>query len=138
MTDDPTPWLTGVLDRIEQRAHAAANHGANWTYSPGGGVYPADASRHPGSIVTGLYGDLEEEHGEHIAGNDPEQVLALVAAHRAIIARYKTAADHAAHAKARGWPNDISQAAAVAYLDDVKSIASAYATWPGYREAWRP
>jgi hypothetical protein len=73
-----------AIDEDERIAQAAAGHCAQWTASDSG-IYPSDGSRHPGPIVTGVYGDLDENYGAHIARHDPARVLRQVAAHRKIL-----------------------------------------------------
>ena len=159
---DMIEWLNGVLDQREKIANDAG--GLPWAtgrrqdldYGPfrrleDGEIGFAEGQQWPqpytredshvyevgGGIVA--LGDITPPaQYRHIALNDPKQILDDVAADRAILAMYETAASQVAHARAKGWQHDITQAAAVAYLDVVKLIATKYATWPGYQQSWAP
>ncbi|MEV1013759.1 DUF6221 family protein [Micromonospora sp. NPDC049801] len=77
-------FLRARYDEREQKAEAAAAEGPMWRSSDSG-IYPSDDRRHPGAIVSGPYGYLFEEHGEHIADNDPQYVLDDLASKRVIL-----------------------------------------------------
>ncbi|MFI2663256.1 DUF6221 family protein [Micromonospora carbonacea] len=133
-TDDLTVWLGGVLDRIEQRAQAAANHGPTWRYSDGN-IYPSDTSRHPGPIATGTYGGgLEDAHGEHIAGNDPAHVLHRIAIDRRIIAAHPIGEHgYCTNCWADGGVRSVD-----APCPTLRLLAAAHDAEPGYRPEWKP
>ncbi len=132
--NDMIEWLNRVLDQRDAVANAAADYGPEWRYS-GSAIYPSDESRHPGAIVTGSYGDLEDQYGEHIALNDPQQILDDVAADRAILGLHQESmlggtgigAGDCASCMNEAWP-----------CPTLRHLAAKYATWPGYQEAWRP
>jgi hypothetical protein len=138
VSDDPVTWLRAQLDDDERVARAAADYGAEWTYSSGS-IFPGDDSRHPGAIATGTYGELEEQYGEHIARHDPARVLRQVERDRRIlddivdrIDGLEDAADH----EYRVQPRTESEV----YVSDalVRLLALPYADRPGYRDEWRP
>lgn len=52
--------------------------------------------------------------------------------------KFEAALSHVLRAKEMGWPYDISQAAAVAYMDIIKLHGLEYATHPDYKDSWRP
>lgn len=139
MTDNLTAWLGGVLDRIEQRAQAAANHGPTWRYSDGN-IYPSDTSSHPGPIATGAYGDLDDAHGEHIAGNDPRQALAWVAGMRGILNLHTGEHECSVYTWSQGAP-DVDRFHYVVegeWCSTIRLLAASHAHKPGYRPEWGP
>ena len=73
-----------AIDEDERVALAAADYGQSWRAADSG-IYPSDGSRHPGPIIAGVYGDLEEQYAVHIARHDPVRVQRQVAAHRKIL-----------------------------------------------------
>ncbi|WBB94213.1 DUF6221 family protein [Verrucosispora sp. WMMC514] len=141
MTDMIT-WLNGVLDKREATARACVT-GGRWHYSAGDTVgawtlydehwsiasmtvYDTEAYnyrermpavRHPGYIDP-------DAIGRHAALNDPAQILADVAADRALLDladQLDQSADcEAGPAAAQLW----------------QTLAAKYATWPGYRPEW--
>jgi hypothetical protein len=100
-------------------ALSASAYGGTWSASDPG-IYPSDQSRHPGPIVGGVWGDLEDEYAEHIARWDPARVLAEVNAKRRIL-------DEAVRL--------MSYDGEFQFLE---LLALPYADRPGYREEWRP
>lgn len=83
---DLIAFLRRCLDDDERVARAAADYGDTWR--PGSGktaIYPSDERTHPGPIIIGPYGDLEEQHTDHIVRHDPARVLAEVDAKRRIL-----------------------------------------------------
>lgn len=56
----------------------------------------------------------------------------------ATLDKFDAALSHVLRAKEMGWSYDISQAAAVAYMDVIKLQALEYATHPHYKDSWRP
>jgi hypothetical protein len=83
--DERVAWLTARLDELDRRANAAG--GDRWRASESG-IYPEDASQHPGPFAIGPYGHLDEGRRRHIALSDPRSVLARVGADRRILARH--------------------------------------------------
>jgi hypothetical protein len=75
--------LRGQLDAVERVAKAAKP--GPWHVEDGSVIatHPTD------QVVDWVYGDS----AEHIALNDPDRVLALVAAHRAILEEYEAAVE---------------------------------------------
>lgn len=130
--DDLMAWLRDVLDQRERVAWAAADYGAEWRYSDSG-IYPSDKSRHPGALVVGGYGYLDEQYGEHIAMNDPVQILADIAADRRILDLYQHRVE-----SMRRYPNNGNANATAALQEGVALVALRYAGWPGYRPEWAP
>lgn len=121
--DELVAWLRQQLDDDERMARAAADNGAEWRYSDSG-IYPSNKSRHPGALVVGGYGYLDEAYGEHIARHDPARVLADVDAKRRILDQ---CADVWAHDRVEAFAEDV-----------LRLLALAYADRPGYRGEWRP
>lgn len=78
--------LEAQLDREEQLAVAAG--GDRW-HAGDGGVYPADAARHPSPFAADPYGDDLGDRGRHIAEQDPAGTLRKVAAVREILGQYR-------------------------------------------------
>lgn len=85
--DDLITWLRAQLDEDERIARAAAQHGATWRAGEPG-IYPSNTATHPGPIITGTWGDLDDDYAQHIARHDPARVLAEVEAKRQIIDAY--------------------------------------------------
>lgn len=80
--DAALSWLHARLDDEERIAVTAG--GDTWRASDSG-IYPADASRHPGPFAVGPYGHLGDEYGAHIARQSPAVVLARVYADRHLL-----------------------------------------------------
>lgn len=83
------------------------------------------------------------QHRLSIGGGTTALVpLGRFAAHldaiEATLDKFDAALSHVLRAKEMGWDYDISQAAAVAYMDVIKLHALEYATHPDYKDSWRP
>jgi hypothetical protein len=50
-------FVRRCLDEDERVARAGANYGETWR-ADDGAIYPSDDARHPGAMVTGVYGHL--------------------------------------------------------------------------------
>lgn len=78
--DEMVAWLTGVLDEIEQKAHALP--GAPWTLHITDYAYVNSG----GEPIATVGGPQSVPIAEHIALHDTRSVLARVEAERAVIA----------------------------------------------------
>jgi hypothetical protein len=147
---DLTVWLRAQwdarerqLDDDERVARAAADWGETWR-GDDGGIYPSDDSRHPGPLVVGPYGYLNDQHAEHIARFDPARILEEVAAGRAdiaskrrIVEQYEAARDQARNpVSARNY--EAARVEQGALGDVIRLLAASLAGRPGYEESWRP
>lgn len=128
-------WLCGVLDDIEAAAKAATP--GPWGAQPGGQgtfdnewevVSDAHEHPHPGHYVvyTGYEGGgaSSEQNALHIARHDPRQVLADIAAKRAVLGLWEFARK-SPHSEAYGV---LSEA--------VRALVSGYRHRPGWRTEW--
>jgi hypothetical protein len=141
------------LDEDERVALAAADWGPTWRGSDGA-VYPSDESRHPGALITGVWGGLEDQHAEHIVRWDPERVLRHVADGRAEVEAKRRILDahdrphdciareaSGGHSVVNGRP---WEAWAPHHTADhgpcfvIRCLALPYADHPDYRAEWRP
>lgn len=140
MTDEGssiTGFLRARYDEREQQANAAAVDGAQWRYSDSG-IYPSDESRHPGAIVAGTYDYLDESYGKHIAGNDPQYVLADLNSKRAILDEHKPAEGDAESCDKceYGWWSDRMRQ--IFPCKTLRMLAVPFAGHPDYQESWKP
>jgi hypothetical protein len=137
--DDLVTWLRAQLDDDERVAREAANYGDTWRDGSGKTlIYPSDESRHPGPIIIGPYGDLEDVHTDHIVRWDPARVLAEVDAKRRIIDRWADLRREVLDALDRDEDDAAPTATEFAYEQVVQTLALPYADRPGYRDEWRP
>jgi hypothetical protein len=138
MTDLVT-WLRAQLDDDERVARAAADYGDAWRAGDPG-VYPSNESQHPGPIVGGVWGDLEDQYAEHIARWDPARVLAEVAAKRVILEKVVPEADGLDVQVEGEFGVGVRDEAEDPYLGDtlVRLLAVPYANRPGYLAEWAP
>jgi hypothetical protein len=109
MGNEIVRWLTGVLDEVERTARAAP--GCHWLDSDEW-VITEDAH---------IFGEGDPAAVVHIAMHDPAAVLADVAVKRELLASIE-------HGIA---DEGLAQ-------HQLRLLASAYASWPGHREEWRP
>lgn len=108
-------FLRARLDELEAKAKKADS--GPWTAD--GDVYVG----HPTNRVVEYAGD----NAEHIAANDPDNVLADIAAKRRIIEQWLGEDSH-------GWHKGYEDAIA----DVLRLLALPFAGHPDYREAWKP
>lgn len=144
-------FLTARWAEIEAIAAAASTYGADWRFGSGG-VYPSDERHHPGAIVGGVWGELENEYGEHIAANDPAHVLADIAAKRKILALHavdvkptdtppfdamtgeRLRRDYSVECAVCGWASLDPTSA----CETLRLLAEPFRHHPDYDESWRP
>ncbi|MEU7170338.1 DUF6221 family protein [Micromonospora tulbaghiae] len=124
-------WLNGVLDRREDTAQDAGGPNARWERRDLASV--VDEAGRP--VVFSDRGLTGPEQADHIALNDPKQILDDVASDRAVIAMYEAAQQDAATPSA--W-DDTAQHVAAAMERVVRLTAAKYTTWPGYQQSWAP
>ena len=146
--EDLITWLCGVLDDDETAAKAATP--GPWGAQPGGQgtfdnewevVSDAHEHPHPGHYVvyTGYEGGgaTTEQNALHIARHDPEQVLADIAAKRAILDLHDQSG-----VRWVGFPRADRQESycvhdqQAAPCHTVRLLASGYRHRPGWRDSW--
>lgn len=119
----------------ERVALAASNYGDTWT-ARDPGVYPSDESRHPGPIIGGIWGDLEDEYAAHISRWDPGSVLAKVRADRRVldeIEQHIGAKADVGGWRAEGWIAGFDQVLTNILL----AMVQPYVGYDGFRDAWK-
>lgn len=133
MTEDLIAFIRAQLDDDERVAREASDYGSTWRRGDDA-IYPSDEARHPGAIITGVYGGLQDHYAEHIARNDPKARLAEIEAKRRILDRYEDAL-------ARQQDPEYSQIAAHVCAEEyegwiIPELAAPYAGRPGWRSEW--
>lgn len=133
-------FLRSRLDEDQTAAAGAGADGPHWR-GTNDGIFPSDASRHPGAIVVGPYDHLPDELAEHIARHDPARVLAEVNAKRAILDEHqplKIEGDKIAGCQTCSWRDDMEVLQVEWPCPTVRLLALPYADHPDYRQEWRP
>ncbi|MFI7073591.1 DUF6221 family protein [Micromonospora sediminicola] len=127
-------WLNGVLDRRENAAHEAGGPDARWRRDLASCVVDdANAS----ALV--VYGDgrPSPEQADHIAFNDPAQILDDVSADRAILTLHARSHE-CSTVDQHGEVDNCTWLTEEDMCTTLRLIASKYATWPGYQPEWAP
>lgn len=132
--EDPVAWLRAQVEARKAAAKLAAREGGTWTQD--------DPVRYPGSIsslggqVVYDEGSPDEYQAQHIAANDPRDVIARCEAELAILDEHR-AADGAC-------PGEVCCITCGDYPQveypcrTVRLLAGGYRFRPGYREEWKP
>ncbi len=121
--NDMIAWLNGVLDHRERVAKGATWGGTPWRVE-GSSIVGRSWKASASSPETLVVQDTWPQEAAHIALNDPTQIVADVAADRALLALAEQL-DRSADCEA-------GPAATQLY----RALAGKYATWPGYRPEW--
>ena len=124
-----TDFVSARLDEDEAVARAALTDDAWWVDGP------AAKSGHWWIYPLGVK-FVSRPAAEHIARNDPARVLAQVAAMRRIVDKAVVARGHEPRAEEMGWEHSITSAAAVAYEDALRLLASIWRDHPDFDPAW--
>ncbi|MFJ1539322.1 DUF6221 family protein [Micromonospora chalcea] len=137
--EDMIAWLNGVLDQREGTAREATECPWMWKPLPGGKAKLALVGADEQIVLLAASADsLPSAHdASHIALNGPAQILADVAADRAILGALTAALDEH-DGQSRAWDSDSERARTetVTLKQVVRVLAAKYATWPGYQEVW--
>ncbi len=149
MTHPMVSWLNDVLDENERIARAAENEAASPWRTDGGRIL------HSGPIVDYMKDDqlwdsegcteywrrlcMTENVVKHVALHDPASVLALVAAHRAILAIHEPSDWAVDEFACRTCSAEGEYPGAGRYpCPTVRALVSAFATRPEYLAEWGP
>ncbi|MEU8334830.1 DUF6221 family protein [Micromonospora tulbaghiae] len=131
-------WLNGVLDQREATANASGDNADARCWSvidDGIDCRVLDAA---GEVIVHDEGSPTREQADHIALNDPKQILADVAADRAIAAEHAIEYPDTEFAYCAVCHDHDRHDAAAAPCRTLRLLAAKYATWPGYQPSWAP
>lgn len=128
--DDLAQWYGEQLDQDERVARRAT------VRQPGGGEWVYDGENVQAASGLGVGSRIVPVHGEHVAEHDPARVLRDIDANRQVLAMARARIEEAASSDY--LVNGPARMALVVMEPVLRSLASAYADRPGYREEWRP
>jgi hypothetical protein len=130
--DDLLAWLHNILHQRKFLAVEACHGGEGRWHQPNAEAAPGRIEDERGDIVTYDEGSPSDWEAEHIAANDPASVLADVEATRKLLALHGATSPTVCDLCSSDWHTHAMPCLTV------RLLAVRYASWPGYREEWKP